>query len=193
MGWLIAGVLLAVLAFLPLGVRLIYSEADTGISLLIGPLAVALKQSKKKKRKKDKAPVKKAAPQEKKGASLEEFLPLARIAWDFLGELRLRMRVRILQLHLVLGGGDPADLGISYGKACGALAAFEPQLERFVKIKKKDLQIGCDFAAERSTVYARAEVTLTLGRLLFLLGRYGLRVLRAMNKNQNQRKGGRSK
>lgn len=193
MGWLIALAALAVLAFLPLGVRFNFSDADKSIRLLIGPFSLPLKQSKKQKRKPKKEVHSSAAPQNGKGGGLGEFIPYAEIVWNFLQELRCRIRVRVLQFHLIMASGDPCDLGITYGNACAALKALEPQLDRFLNIKEKDLRIDCDFTAEQSLVYARADVTISFGRALMLLSRYGLRGLGVFRKNQNRRKGGMSK
>ena len=192
MEWLAAGAILAVLAFLPLGVRFVYSDADMSIRLLVGPFSIALKKDKKEKTKKNKPAKAKPAPktEEKKGGGLAEFKPYAQIAWDFLKELRLRIRVPVLQMHLILASGDPSDLAIDYGKTCAAIATIEPQLERFLKIKKKDLRVDCDFMADQTLVYVRVDVTITLGRVLVLAVRYGARALSAYLKNQNQSKGG---
>jgi hypothetical protein len=54
-------------------------------------------------------------------------------------------------------------------------------------IKKRNIQVECDFAADQTQITARLDVTLTLGRLLYLLVRYGSR---ALKQYLNIKKGG---
>lgn len=194
MAWLLVLAVLAGIAVLPLGVRLRYDEAGAVVWLLIGPVKKQLypkSGDKPAKVKKDqKKEPSKPQKEDKKGGSLADFLPLAKTAVAFLNELRRRLVVRKLELLVTMAGDDPCDLAENYGRACAALAAFEPQLERLVKIKRKDLQIRCDFLSEKSSVFAFADITVSLGRLLFLLLRYGFRALREYNNMKDQRKGG---
>ncbi len=198
MGWLIAlGVLLA-LGCLPLGISGIY-EADGPIAnLLIGPVRIALypreKMEKEKpaKQEKPKEMVKqeKTAPAEKKGGSFTDFLPLVQVATDFLGDFRRKLRIKRLEMLLCMAGGDPCDLAINYGRAWAAVGNLMPQLERLFVIKKRDVQVCCDFTQITTTIYVRADITITLGRLLGLLLRYGWRACKEYLKITNKRKGG---
>ena len=49
----------------------------------------------------------------------------------------------------MLGGGDPCDLAINYGKAWAALGNLWSRLEQFFVIKKRDVEIQCDFEASQ--------------------------------------------
>lgn len=194
MAWLVVLAVLVGLAVLPLGVRLRYGETGAFIWLLIGPIKKQLysksgdKPAKaKKEEKKETAKPQKA---DKEGGSLTDFLPLAKTAVAFLNELRRKLVVKNLELLVTMAGDDPCDLAENYGRACAALSAFEPQLERLVKIKRKNLQIRCDFLSENSSVFAYADIIISLGRLLFLLFRYGFRALREYINMKDQRKGG---
>lgn len=64
---------------------------------------------------------------------------------------------------MVLAGEDPADLGILYGKIWAAVAGLWPALERAFVIRRKNVEITCDFAASETLVAAAGDVTLTLG------------------------------
>ena len=79
---------------------------------------------------------------------------------------------------------------INYGKAWAAAGNILPQLERFLVIRKRDVQVCCDFTADVTTVYLRADVTITVGRLLGLLVKYGIRACKEYFKIINKRKGG---
>lgn len=194
MGWFIAIGVIALLAVLPLGVRFSYDCSGPVVFVLAGPLRFAVIPSKKDKPKKEKKKkpaqtgTKKAT--KKKGGNLKDFMPLVQTALDFLGDFRRKLRVRRLELNLVLGGGDPCDLAINYGKAWTALGNLWPKLEQIFVIKRRDVEIQCDFEASQTLVTACVEVTITLGRLLALVTVYGFRGIREFMKLQNIRKGG---
>jgi len=200
MGWLIALAVLVLLAWLPLGISARYDSRGPLLRLIAGPVRIKLYPGKLKTKEKQQKPKpakqKKPAQQEPKkpasGGSLGDFLPFARIVWEFLTEFRHRLRVKVLQLDLILGGGDPCDLAQNYGKACAAMGNLWPRLEEFLVIKKRDVKIQCDFTASETLVTARLDLTLTLGRLLVMGGGYGFRLLREFLNFKNKRKGGAS-
>ena len=152
-------------------------------------------KKKEKPQEEEKKPAKtqvtkSAAPKEKKGGSITDFLPLVQLALDLLGDFRRKLRVRRLELLLVMAGDDPCDLAVNYGRAWAAVGNLMPQLERLFVIKKKDVQVACDFTADKTTVFARVDITITLGRLLALVTVYGIKALREWIKINNLRKGG---
>ena len=57
-------------------------------------------------------------------------------------------------------------------------------------IKKRDLEVECDFTADQTLVIARLDVTITLGRLIALGVVYGIRALITFLKIRKKRKGG---
>ena len=210
MGWLIAlGILLAI-GMIPVGLRVRYNDAGMRLWVLAGPVRINLypPPQKEKKEKQEKAPKKEkkpttgkkaseqkeaktdpaAAPE--KGGRLTDFLPLAQMALEFLGDFRRRLRVNRLELKLILAGGDPCDLAVNYGRAWAAVGNLMPQLERLFVIKKRDVEVECDFTASETLVIARLDLTITLGRLLGLAIVYGIRALREFLKLQKKRKGG---
>ena len=91
---------------------------------------------------------------------------------------------------MILAGGDPCDLAVNYGKAWAALGNLDPQLERLFVIKKKDLQLECDFTADETDIFARLDLTITLGRILATVVVYGVKALVEFLKIKNKRKGG---
>lgn len=97
----------------------------------------------------------------------------------FLGDLRRKIRITRLQGYLLLAGGDPCDLAVNYGRAWAALGNLQALLNRAFVIKKQDLQVGCDFAGDNTLFYGRADITITLGRLLSLVLRYGWKLLKS--------------
>lgn len=194
MGWLIALTVLCGLAFLPLGFRAVYRENNPGVWLLIGPLRLRVYPRKPKERaSKEPAEPKKTKEGEKnaqKGGSYRDFMPVIRIIVDFLGEFRRKIRVDHLELKLVLAGDDPGDLAINYGRAWAALGNLMPQLERLFVIKKRNLEVECDFASEETRIFARVDAMITLGRTLHLLSWHGIKVLKYLFKLKKLQKGG---
>ena len=203
MGWLIALGILILLAILPLGVSAKYDVDGPLVKVIAGPIRITLFPRPKKQKKKKEQPVKKepegqqpakgpAQPQPKKekGGSLTDFLPLIKVVLNFLGDFRRKLRVNRLELKLILAGDDTCDLGVNYGRAWAAMGNLRPQLERLFKIKKRDIQVECDFTETETKLIARLDLTITLGRLLGLTAVYAVRIMKEFLKIKNKRKGG---
>lgn len=197
MGWLIALAVLIAIGCLPLGINGIYDSSGPVAELLIGPIRYRLYPRKRKKKAQPSPEAQSAsskgdspAKQEKKGGKLSDFLPLLRVATDFLGDLRRKIRVKQLKMHLCMAGSDPCELGINYGRAWAAVGNIMPQLERIFVIQKRDVQVHCDFTGNQTTISLQVAVTITIGRLLGLVVRYGWRALKEYLKIMNKRKGG---
>ena len=211
MGWLIAFVIIFLLAILPLGASVLYDEDGPRVRIVAGPVKLQVfpmkKKPKKDKQKKEKPknekkPKKAQAegepteeqpepfPKPKTGGSWTDFLPLVRIALDLLNDLRRKLRVDYLKLHMTMAGDDPCDLAVNYGRMNASLAGLITQLERFLVIKKRDVHIDCDFAASQTVILARLDLTITLGRILSIAAVYGIRALKTFLKIKKQREGG---
>ena len=208
MGWFITFAILFGLAILPLGASVLYDEDGPVVRVLAGPLKLQVfplkkkpkkdKPAKEKKAKKENKPKKaeekmaepKPAPKQKKGGSLLDFWPLVQVALDMLNDLRRKLRVDHLKLHLTMAADDPCDLAINYGRMNASVAGLLSQLERFLVIKKRDVHIDCDFAADQSVIIARLDLTITLGRILSIAVRYGVRALMTFMKIKKQQEGG---
>lgn len=202
MGWLIALLILFLLAILPLGASVLYDEDGPRVRIVAGPVKIQVfpmkkkakkdkpkKEAKKKPAKAEKS-AKKPAPKPKSGGSWTDFLPLVRIALDLLNDLRRKLRVNELKLHLTMAGDDPCDLAVNYGRMNASLATLLTQLERFLVIQKRDVHIDCDFAASETVILARLDLTITLGRILSIAAVYGVRGLKTFLNIKKQREGG---
>ena len=216
MGWWITLGILTLLAFVPVGVRVCYDAEGPLVKLVLGPVKLTLfprpkkdqKPEKEKKEKQSKRKAKKTAeeanlpkppqppaekkPKGKKGGSLKDFLPFVKLAVDFLGDFRRKLRMKELYLRLILASSDPCDLAVNYGKTWTAVGNFLPALERWFVIQKRDVEVECDFTASETKVIARLEITMTLGRLLSLAAVYAVRGLKEFIVFRNKRKGGAS-
>ena len=221
MGWLITLGILTLLAILPLGVSIRYDADGAVVKVIAGPVKITLfpRKNKDKKPPKEKTktektedkpqpePAKPEAPpkneaaksdrssqtEKKKGGPITDFLPLVKIALDMLGAFRRRLRVSVLELKLVMAGDDPCDLAVNYGRAWAAVGNLMPRLERVFVIKKRNIEVECDFETTKTLVTARLDLTITLGRLLATALVYGVKALIEFIKIKNKRKGGASK
>ena len=195
MGWLLALGLLVLLACLPIGIRIVYAAAGLKVWLYVGPVALGLYPYSKQKGKSSKKqkPGKSASSRQQtgvKGGSFGDFLQVLKIVTNFLGGFRRKLRVQYLHLKLILGSDDPCDLAQNYGRGWAVLGNVMPHLERVFIIKKRNLEVECDFSAPNTTLLADMKITITVGRLLALVAIHGLRALKVFRMISNKRKGG---
>ena len=215
MGWLITLGILILLGILPLGVSAIFDEDGPRVRIVAGPLkiqAFPLPQKKKKpakekkpessedtssKQKKQPPKTKANAPsnqtkkeKKKSGGPITDFLPLVGVVLKFLDGFRRKLRVNVLELKLIMAADDPCDLAVNYGRAWAAVGNLMPRLERVFVIQKRNIDVECDFTADKTRVLARLDLTITLGRMLglvfALIGRAGVELIKIVLK----RKGG---
>ncbi len=203
MGWIITLCILVLLAILPLGASVRYSADGLVLKVIAGLIRIPIlpakkkdakpKKKKEKKVKAEKPKKKKSQPKkEEKGGPITDFLPLVETALGLLNSFRKKLRINHLEVKLIMAGDDPCDLAVNYGRANAAMGNLWPMLERCFVIKKRDVQIECDFESSQTVIIARADVTITLGRLLAIVVYYGLRALKQYITITNKRKGGAS-
>ena len=209
MGWLITAGILVLLAVLPLGVHIRYNSEGLLAKVIAGPVKITVFPLPKKAKKKAKETAREAVqeenlpkppqppkaqkekkPQAEKGGSLLDFLPLVKVALDFLGDFRRKLRLNNLELKLILAGDDPCDLAVNYGRAWAVVGNLMPQLEKWFVIKKRNIEVECDFEATQTLVIARLNLTITLGRLLAAVVKAAVRALVVFLKIKKKRKGG---
>lgn len=205
MGWLIFLAILIGLGCVPLGVRLRYDEDGPLAAVLLGRLPIVLyplpgwlkKLTSREKKDGEKKP-KKETPQKEKppkdtvgegpqGGSWKKFLPLVRLGLHFLGDFRRKLRVNRLVLRLTLAGDDPCDLAVNYGRAWAAVGNLLAAMQRAFVIQKRDVEVQCDFLGEETKVVFAMDLTITLGRILGLLVKYGIRAVAILLKMKNQK------
>ena len=223
MGWLITLGILTLLAVLPLGVSVVYDADGALVRVIVGPVKITLfpRPKKDKKPKKeanlkkeekaeavqkqtDKQPVSSEKsvepeqtpddkPKKQSGGPITDFLPLVKILLDMLGAFRRKLRVNMLELKLIMAADDPCDLAVNYGRAWAAVGNLLPQLEKIFVIKKRNVEVECDFEAAQTRVIARLDLTITLGRILATVLIYGGKAGLEFMKINKKRKGGASK
>ena len=197
MGWLITLGILIGISLLPLGVSAVYDSDGFLVRLIAGPFRLPVYPRKMKAKKKKnttavsgKTSANNPRKQEKSGGSLKDFLPLLRIILDFISSFKRKLRVNKLEMKLILGGDDPCDLAVNYGRAWTGVGNLIPQLERLFVIKERDIKVECDFTSTETRVIARLDLTITLGRVLSISVYHGFRAVRAYLNILKLRKGG---
>lgn len=193
MGWLIAAGVLVLLLVLPVGVRGIYDAAGFLLDVILGPVRIRAYPTSKdsaQKPQKQKTGNKEKSKEKKTGGSLSDFKPLVRLILTALNTFRQKLRVGRLELQLVLAGTDPCDVSLLYGRAWAIAGSVLPQLERVFVVKRRNIDISCDYTTQTPRVYARVDLTITVGRLLFLAMKHGFPILKEYRNIMNTRKGG---
>lgn len=184
------------LAVLPVGVRACYGANGALLQLKVGPLYIKLypenksSQENKTATGKEKSGKQASSNSTNAGGGLNDLLPILRVVWDLLRDFKRKLRVDRLEFKLVLAGEDPCDLSVNYGRAWAALGNLMPRLERSLTIRRRNLEVECDYLAERTTVFLLVDLTITVGRLFGLAANYGLRGLIEYRKLLKIRKGG---
>ena len=194
MGWLITLCVITILAIVPLGVGIRYDSNGLLVQLVISFIRIQLfpktKTEKKKNSKRKISAKDRSDKKESSGGNLSDFMPLVKTALDFLNQFSQKICVERLHFKLILCGDDPADLAVNYGKGWVVLGNLMPLLEQVFVIKKRDLEVECDFCAPATTVLASADILIPLYKLLALVVCYGIRVLKQYSYIMNNRKGG---
>lgn len=205
MGWLITLAVLFLLASIPLGVLVRYDSQGFLVRIIVGFIRFTLipfpkrkkktpPQSPEKPKQEQTAPAQKDVQEvsgsEKKGGSVQDFIPLIKVMLEFMNQFRKKLRINRLVLKLILAGDDPCDLALNYGRAWAALGNLMPMLDKAFVIEKRDCEVECDFTATETLITAQAELTVRLGQLLWLGAVYGVRLLKELLIFKKKRKGG---
>lgn len=191
--WLVLLVLLILLLLLPVGIFAEFDAVGLRVKLIVGLFRIRLyprkKQDKVKKNTEKSERFEGAKTSEKKsGGSFEAFMSALQLVLDILKDLREKIWINNLVFNLTLAGDDPSDLSVNYGRCCGALGAAIPQIERLFYIKKRQLEVQCDYTADKPTVTALIDITIPVYKLLLLCCFHGVRVLKKYREYINKTK-----
>ena len=155
------------------------------LRLLIGPFRITLLPAKEKKvaqngeKKKKKAAETGKTEQsgKKKSRSLpkftsEEWRDLITTALSALKETARRtcrrLRIDPLEILIVFGGEDPADIAQSYGYASAAMWSVMPQLEDLFHIPDPSLHLRMDYSAKETRAEGSVGLSLRVWDMLII-------------------------
>ena len=102
--------------------------------------------------------------------------------------LRPKLRIQRLELKLHLAGDDPAAVALQYGGAWAAIGGLLPLLEEAFILKKRQLDVDCNFNGGATTLDAKLDITIGLGRLVWCLVRYSMDVLDRTETKHSERR-----
>ena len=177
MGWWIAlgvltllGLLVLAVIFLPMGLHVVYNASGLTIQYLIGPLRIKEKADEKDT---ELTRLQNMGRKDRQGGEIQDFRERLQRIMDYLSDLCTQIKVKRLDMELCMAGGDPGELALNYGKAWAAVGGIMPLLERFLDIRKRNVQVTCDFTQPSTTIYVRVDVTIPLHRLVGLVMRHG--------------------
>ena len=177
--WMTLAVILAVLLLIgciPVGVDAAYGEGGIRLAVKIWLFRLQLLPQKPKRRKnqpkrllQSKASAGKPAGGEKPNPLLsggvDGILELLDLGVQTLGDLRRKLCVEELTLHVCIGGSDdPAAAAMRYGRAWAAIGAITPALDRLFVIKNVTFSPRSDYNETSMKVDARLITTITIGR-----------------------------
>ena len=198
--WMTLLVIFAVLVLIgciPVGVDARYGADGIFLAAKIGPFRLQLLPQKPKKKKKKPAkkqqpaakPAKKKPAEKKKNPLLsggvDGLMQLLTLALDTLGDLRRKLRVNELTLHVTVpGSDDPAKAAMNYGRAWAAIGALTPAMERLFVIIKRDIRPELDYNETQMKADAHLVTTITIGRSLALALRAGVGFLKILNERK---------
>lgn len=126
-----------------------------------------------------------------KGGSLKDFLPFVQLGMELVGHFLFRLLTfQNLYVRLILAGEDKGKLAIQYGRTWAALGNLLPLADNRFRIKKRDIQVGCDFEGSETIILVKTDIIVPLGGLVAMGVRYGIRGLMEFLKFKKKRKGG---
>lgn len=187
-------IVLAVLFLLSrvrLGGQVKYGQDGLLVKLRLGLLKFTVFPGKKKepKKKKKEKESDAGAELEKKdeGGTLTLVKALLPVAAQAAGELRRKIRVDHITLHLTWRSDDPMKYAMGYGYANGAVGMIWPLLDNNFNIKKRDIQIDALYEPGEPTIRIDGALSLTVGQGLSLALRLGIRFLRVYYQHKGKK------
>lgn len=195
--WMIVLIVLAAfvaIGLIPVGIDAGYLEDAYFVKLKIWLLRITLlpqreKKQKPKRQKKAKAPKMQEETPPEEGDEKKKFsIPggvdgigsIVRFACDVLGDMRRKLRVEKLYLHIAFGGeGEKAAR--NYAMSWAAIGALNPMLDRIFVIRERDIRPELRVGQEKLALDVRLILTITIGRALALGLRAGVKILKLMN------------
>ena len=196
--WLLLVLVLvvAIVIVLPVGIRVRYSQAELKLWYVIGPVRLLRypENARSKERNKNSKINIRTVLNEPINANrvynnvLGDFLAELKTTLGLFWCLRPKLRIKRLVMKLTLAGDDPAQVAMQYGGAWAAIGAIMPVLEEGFILKKRDLNVNCNFSGGVTALDAKLDITIGLGRLLLCLVRYSLDTLEKAEKKHIERR-----
>jgi hypothetical protein len=190
--WIILTVLafFALLLLLRVGVRAEFDDGGLTLKIKAGAIYIPIispdkpKKEKPEKPKKEKKPKKKTEPEEKekKTGKVSFFLSLISDVLDILGRFKRKIKIDELTVWYLSASNDPAKAAMTFGAASAGMGIVTGILENNFKIKKRDFRAAVDFQKTEPEVYVKAELSLAIWEILYIVLKPGYNVLKKYQK-----------
>lgn len=169
---------------LHLGAIAEYNQSGLCVKLRIGWLKITVYPANKKKsgrrqsaQKKEKKLISEPTLQVEHGGSLElvkEFLPLI---CEAAGQLRKKIQIDQVILHLTWAAQDPASAALGFGAGNAILGMIWPLLDHNFYIKDRDIGVAVHFEQTKPNLYLLISASLTIGQTVAFGIYYAIRSL----------------
>lgn len=172
--------ILLLIGLLRVGATICFGE-ETTATLQIGPIKLTVLPKKARKTKKEKLAKEHTAPTEEKEKktrkllklTLDEMLDLAVTAFTVFNEtLRRvcrRLRIEPMEVSVVFGGTDPADVARAYGIANAVVWTVMPWAEDVFYLPNPTIHLGMDYEAEATQCCGTVGVSIRIFDLIAIL------------------------
>lgn len=193
--------IVAVLLVLPVGVRVRYRDGVLKLWYCLGPIRVlGYPTGKKTEVKKTKAQktntqsgVRKVVndhveANRKHDSPIGNLLAQLKTVLGLFWAVKPKLRLKRLELKLHLAAEDPCTVAMLYGGAWAAIGVLVPALEEAFILEKRDLDVDCSFDGGTTTLEAELDLSIRLGRLLYILLRYSLDTLGKADHKKDERR-----
>lgn len=199
---LIIAAILALLLFLPVGVRATYDARGLTVRAVFGLIEFQIvpdprrhrgnpeeKRQKKEKKKRKLWRLRREDGESQKalGAKLQDFLPLIKLGIQALGDLRTVFTIRKLHIRVTYGGEDAGAVAMNYGVAWGVCSAGASILTNTFRVRSCEIEPVLDYDCRDMRLWADASVTLTMWRMLAYLLHYGIKAMKILRKQKKEK------
>lgn len=185
--FLVIGIILLILLLLAsVRVGVIFHFGDqTTLKLRIGLIRVTILPKKKKEKgsaKADAAPKKSAPSKKKNKLSPPEIYDLVTAVFYGLKAMAHRagkhLRVDPLELSVVIGGSDPAEIAQRFGAINAAVWSLMPQAEEILHIPDPAIHLDMDYNAPKTVVSGTAGLSFRVGNMVEFIAAAAIPLLR---------------
>lgn len=194
--WIVGALLLLLLAVLcsRVGVQAAFGE-ETRVVARLGLIRVQLLPQKEKKKPKKEKPRKEK--KKKQAAEKEPWKPTFSAVWQSLPELwRIvkkalamtfrRVRIDPLRINAVIGGDDPADTAMLYGKVSAAMLSVMPLLQELTNMPDPQIHLEPELQGGESKISGEVGISFLIWDLTVMGFACGVPLVKWLTKLRKQ-------
>ena len=102
------------------------------------------------------------------------------------GELRRKVVIRRLNIHLVWAGENPASAAIGYGMIHGVIGGLWNLIDHSFRVKDHKFVVDLDYEKKEPQVQLQTVLSLTLGQIISFGIRYGMKFIAMQRKERKK-------